>query len=79
MIRTAGTIVLMIAYGYSVKKKGRDPLVDLVEAAVGGFSECMEPGAYLVDMIPLRKPSFLPGPLLEIPITSLSMTSAICA
>jgi len=69
----------MIAYGYSVKKKGRDPLVDLVEGAVGGFSECMEPGAYLVDMIPLRKLPFLPGPLLEIPTTSLCTTSAICA
>ena len=76
-ISTAGAIILMIAYGYSVKGQD-DPLVNVVEAAVHGFSECMEPGAYLVDMIPLRESSFLPVALLGKPISSfLSTTSAI--
>ena len=67
----------MIAYGYSVKGQD-DPLVNVVEAAVHGFSECMEPGAYLVDMMPLRESSFLPVALLGKPISSfLSTTSAI--
>ena len=68
----------MIAYGYSVKGQD-DPLVDVVEACKRGFSECMEPGAYLVDMIPLRKSPFLPVALLGIPKYSFpSTTSAIC-
>ena len=54
---------MMIAYGYSVKEKD-DPLVDVVEAAVRGFSECTESGAYLVDLIPLRESPFLPAALL---------------
>ena len=49
-----GTIILMITHGYPVKQHD-DPLVKAVDAAVNGFSECLEPGAYLVDMIPLRE------------------------
>ena len=77
-IRTAGTIILMIAYGYPVKEHD-DPIVDIVEAAVEGFSESMEPGAYLVDMIPSCKSLFLPGALLWMPTTSsfLPANSAI--
>jgi len=48
----------MISHGYPVKEHD-DPLLGIVEAAVSGFSECTEPGAYLVDMIPLRKSPFL--------------------
>ena len=48
----------MISHGYPVKEHD-DPIVDLVEAAVSGFSECLEPGAYLVDVIPPRKPRLL--------------------
>lgn len=44
----------MIAYGYSVKEHD-DPYVDVVEAAVNGFSESLEPGAFLVDLIPFRE------------------------
>jgi len=55
----------MIAYGYSVKGDD-DSLLDLAETAVYGFSECMEPGAYLVDMIPFRKSPFLLGTPVEI-------------
>ena len=67
----------MIAYGYSVKGQD-DPLVDVVEGAMHGFSESLKPGAYLVDMIPLRKSSFLSAALLRIPTSSfLSTTSTI--
>ena len=48
----------MITYGYSVKEGG-DPYVEVVEAAVNGFSESLEPGAFLVDLIPARKLWFL--------------------
>ena len=48
----------MIAYGYSVKEHD-DAFVDHVETAVHQFSECMEPGAFLVDVIPPRKSGFL--------------------
>jgi hypothetical protein len=66
----------MIAYGYSVKSN--DYLLDVVEAAVNGFSECLDPGAYLVDMIPFRKSPFLPNALPRMPTTSsfLSASSA---
>jgi len=48
----------MISHGYSVNEHD-DPYVNVVEAAVNGFSECTEPGAFLVDMVPLRKSHFL--------------------
>lgn len=48
----------MIAYGYPVKEQD-DPFVSVVEAAVSGFSETLEPGAFLVDMIPLRELHFI--------------------
>jgi hypothetical protein len=49
---------LMIAYGYPVNDKN-DPYVALVEASVNGFSESLEPGAFLVDVIPARESLFL--------------------
>ncbi|KAF9649833.1 cytochrome P450 [Thelephora ganbajun] len=60
--KTTGAIVLMISHGYTVKEHD-DPIVDVVEAAVNGFSECMEPGAFLVDMVPLLQyvPDWFPG------------------
>ena len=48
----------MITYGYTVKEHD-DPLVDAVEASMKGFSECMEPGAFLVDVMPFCKSPFL--------------------
>jgi hypothetical protein len=47
----------MITYGYSVKENN-DPFVETVEAAVNGFSETLEPGAFLVDVIPSRESYF---------------------
>ena len=53
----------MISHGYSVKEHD-DSFVDVVEAAVNGFSVCMEPGAFLVDMFPFCKLCSLLGALL---------------
>ena len=52
-LRTAGAIILKVTYGYSVKERD-DPFVGVVETAVAQFSECLEPGAHLVDLAPLR-------------------------
>ena len=48
----------MISYGYSVKEHD-DPLVNIVEAATRQFSESVEHGAFIVDMVPPRKLRFL--------------------
>lgn len=42
----------MISYGYSVEEH-EDPIVDVAEAAGSSFSQCLEPRAFLVDVIPL--------------------------
>ena len=52
-----GTIILMISYGYPAKEHD-DPLVCVVEAAVNAFAECLVPGTYLVDMIPICESLF---------------------
>lgn len=79
-IRATGAIILMLSYGYTIKEHD-DPYVDVVEAAVSGFSECLEPGAFLVDMIPLRESFFLPCSLLGMQTIYLLLftNSAICA
>ena len=52
----------MISYGYPVKEHD-DPTVDAMEAASRQFSECLTPGAFMVDVIPLRKPRPLRQPI----------------
>ena len=54
----------MITYGYTVKEHD-DSYVDLVETAVHQFSECLEPGAFLVDVVPARKSRSLRQPIVE--------------
>ncbi|TFY75063.1 hypothetical protein EWM64_g8950 [Hericium alpestre] len=60
--KTAGSIILMMAYGYKTKEDN-DPLVHLVDVATNQFSEITEPGRYLVDIFPILKhvPSWFPG------------------
>ncbi|KAJ3485041.1 hypothetical protein NLI96_g5232 [Meripilus lineatus] len=60
--RTAAAIILKISYGYTVED-GADPLVDLVERAMGQFSQISRPGAFLVDVLPVLRylPSWFPG------------------
>jgi len=47
----------VISHGYTIKEHD-DPIVDTAEAAMSDFSELVEPGAYLVDVVPLRKSLF---------------------
>lgn len=41
----------MLAYGYSAQLED-DPLVNIAEEAMGGFSKASEPGAFMVDRFP---------------------------
>ncbi|KAJ7171662.1 cytochrome P450 [Mycena crocata] len=61
--KTTAAIVLHITYGYDIKEKGDDPLVDLADEAMLGFADIIRPGAYLVDVLPVLKyvPSWFPG------------------
>jgi len=52
----------MISHGYAVKEYD-DPIVDIVEAAMRGFSELIVPGVYLVDTVPLCKSLFSCRPI----------------
>lgn len=54
--RTAGAIILMIAYGYQIKEYD-DPLVTSVDKATDEFAKSTQPGAFLVDIIPSCKRS----------------------
>ena len=47
-----GGVILKITYGYDVQDSN-DPLVNIAEAAVRGFSDASVPGAWLVDILPL--------------------------
>ena len=64
----------MISYGYPVKEH-RDPIVDIVEAANRSFSECLQPGAFMVDTIPLRESCFLRQPTLGVLIVFTFLSS----
>ncbi|KAF7979163.1 hypothetical protein HWV62_43423 [Athelia sp. TMB] len=62
--RTAGAIILRIAYGYELKDiDGHDPLVDNADEAVAQFSAATLPGTWLVDIIPILRhvPEWVPG------------------
>ena len=51
-------------FGYNVAEdQSEDPLVKIVEKAMRGFARASEPGAFLVDSIPILKyvPSWIPG------------------
>lgn len=55
-IRTeAGAIILKVAYGYTIKPHGPDPLIDLAEMTMTQFSLAATPGKWLVDVIPARE------------------------
>lgn len=60
--RTAGEIILKLAYGYEVQGE-HDPYVELVGEVMDQFGEAFRPGAYLVDMLPFLRylPSWFPG------------------
>ncbi|KAH8116168.1 cytochrome P450 [Phellopilus nigrolimitatus] len=60
--QSTGAIILMIAYGYSTQSEN-DPLVNIAEEAMVGFSKASEPGAFIVDRFPFLKyvPGWFPG------------------
>ena len=51
----AGAIILKISHGYTIEPKGADPLVDLADEALVQFSLAAAPGAWLVDVLPIRR------------------------
>lgn len=61
-VRTAGAIILKLAYGYEVQE-GTDSLVDLVEIATEQLAHSCTPGAFLVDVFPAMRyiPKWFPG------------------
>ncbi|THH12729.1 hypothetical protein EW146_g7425 [Bondarzewia mesenterica] len=60
--KTSGAIILSIFYGYQIQEDD-DPLVHVADVAMDGFSKASEPGAWLVDIIPVIKyvPTWFPG------------------
>ncbi|KAJ7786977.1 cytochrome P450 [Mycena olivaceomarginata] len=55
---TSGAIALRITYGYTVQGED-DPMIELVNDVMKEFSEAITPGAFLVDLLPIRKCSIL--------------------
>lgn len=53
MYSTAGVIILKISHGYEVREEN-DPFVDLADQALQQFSASTAPGAFLVDLLPIR-------------------------
>ncbi|EIN10379.1 cytochrome P450 [Punctularia strigosozonata HHB-11173 SS5] len=60
--QTAGAIILNISHGYEPKEKD-DPIVGTVDLATEQFSESTQPGAFLVDVMPILRyvPAWFPG------------------
>jgi len=58
-----GAVILKIAFGYNIERKGHDYLVDFANEANVIFSDSGQPGRWLVDVIPALKylPEWLPG------------------
>ena len=50
----AGAIILKLSHGYTIEPKGADPLVDLADEALVQFSLAAAPGAWIVDVLPIR-------------------------
>jgi hypothetical protein len=51
--RATGAIILKISYGYDVQERN-DPLVELADKFMMYFSNAITPGAYFVDLFPIR-------------------------
>lgn len=49
---SSGSLILRLAYGYSVVEND-DPLVKIAEDAMHGFARASEPGAFWVDNFPI--------------------------
>ncbi|KAJ3503676.1 hypothetical protein NLJ89_g8327 [Agrocybe chaxingu] len=60
--RTAGAIILRIAFGYDIQEN-HDPFVKLADEATEQFSLSTAPGGFLVNLVPPLRylPSWFPG------------------
>lgn len=45
-----------MSHGYTTEKNGQDPLVTLADDVLSQFSLAAQAGAWMVDMLPFRKP-----------------------
>ncbi|OQE44817.1 hypothetical protein PENCOP_c002G06270 [Penicillium coprophilum] len=61
--RVTGAKMLDMVYGYKVGPSGPDSLVDMAELSGIQFSSAVEPGAWVVDSMPMLKylPAWFPG------------------
>ncbi|KAI0052063.1 cytochrome P450 [Auriscalpium vulgare] len=61
--QASGSLILLLTYGYEVADTGHDPLVQIVEDAMAGFSRASDPDAFWVDRWPILKylPPWFPG------------------
>lgn len=57
LIRTAGAIILQLAYGYKIEPEGSDHLIKLVEEVMEEFMWAITPGAWAVDVISICRHS----------------------
>ncbi|KAA1465965.1 cytochrome P450 [Dentipellis sp. KUC8613] len=60
--KTAGAIILKISHGYQIKEHN-DPFIINADTATDQFSKATEPGAFMVDLLPLLRyvPDWMPG------------------
>lgn len=49
--RNAGTIILKVTYGYTAQEE-KDPFVELADKVMHVISLTVDPGAFLVDIVP---------------------------
>ncbi|KAL8952254.1 MAG: hypothetical protein Q9222_001818 [Ikaeria aurantiellina] len=59
----AAAVILKIMYGYAIERNGADPLVELIEHAMGNLSQAFVPLSWIVDTVPAIKylPDWFPG------------------
>ncbi|KAJ3557115.1 hypothetical protein NM688_g1644 [Phlebia brevispora] len=58
-----GAVMLLLSYGYKIKRDGRDEMLERAFTSVEDFAEAALPGAYLVDTFPILRfvPAWFPG------------------
>jgi cytochrome P450 len=58
-----GAVALKLAYGYSIERSGKDPLIAMIDQAMANFSAAVVPLKWVVDVIPSARhlPEWLPG------------------
>ncbi|KAI0062807.1 cytochrome P450 [Artomyces pyxidatus] len=61
--QSSGSLILLLLYGYRVRSEGHDPLVQIVEDAMAGFSRASDPDAFWIDRWPALRyiPTWFPG------------------